>query len=84
MRTTYIEFTNSKKCFKCFAKSYQRFFNQNFWKSVLLYFELYEYFFHVFNDQFIDNSRQKNNYTNQEHAIVESITRKNDELRWVI
>jgi hypothetical protein len=29
---------------------------------------------HVFNDQFTDDSCQKNDNTNQEHAIIKSIT----------
>jgi hypothetical protein len=29
---------------------------------------------HVFNDQFIDDSCQKNDNTDQEHAIIKSIT----------
>ncbi len=34
----------------------------------------------AFNDQFIDDSRQKSNDTSQEYAIIESITKEHDEL----
>jgi hypothetical protein len=39
-----------------------------------------KYQYNAFSDQFIDNSRQKNHDTSQEHAVIKSITRKHDEL----
>ncbi len=39
-----------------------------------------KYQYNACNDQFIDNSRQKNHDTNQEYAIIKSITIKHNEL----
>jgi hypothetical protein len=33
---------------------------------------------HVFSDQFTDDSCQKSDNTDQEHAVIKSITRKHD------
>ncbi len=38
------------------------------------------YQYNAFNDQFIDNSRQKSHDTSQEHAVVKSVTKEHDEL----
>ncbi len=35
---------------------------------------------HVFSDQFTDDSCQKSDNTNQEHAIIKSVTWKHDKL----
>ncbi len=39
-----------------------------------------KYQYNAFNDQFIDNSRQKSHDTSQEHAVIKSITKEHDEF----